>query len=232
VRPYALPGAAVAGLSMGWQVTAAPGSAYGLTAGPLLQAGGLTTTDTALTTSYGNPFVAKHAWPSTFVFTATESRAFTPPGSTLAMTLIAQLTQLAPAATGLTLDAKAGFANAIKLGGTLLSVDGVAITQPTADVTVSFDTDDAVGDSYTVALLDIVPNAAKTALIGRELINVAGAQPSATLPAALFQAGHFYAVRVFIGSGVFPKVAAGDLQTIGAAFSQSIVDSAVFTVTP
>ena len=223
---------AVAGLTMNWSVSAAPGSAYGLTSGPTLQAGAIATTQTAVTASYGNPFLAKHAWPSTFVFIANESRAYTPPGSTLAMTLNAQLTQLAPAGTGLTLDAKAGFANTIKLGGTQLNVDGVAITRPTADVTVTFDTDDAIGDSYAVTLLDIVPNAAKSGLIGRQLINVAGDQPSLTLPAALFQTGHFYALRVFTDSGVFPHVATGDLQTLAPAFSQAFVDSAVFTVTP
>lgn len=228
VRP-----AAASGLSLNWAIRAAPGGAVGDTNGPQLQVGSLPTTMTSFTVTYGNPFTAAHpTWTSVFVFTASQARTFSPPGSMLSMTLSACLTQIGPAAPSLTLDAKAGLANNIKLGGQLLSVDGVAIAPPTGDVALTFDTDDATGDSFRVELFDIVPNAANTALIGSLRLVTFSDKPSIGLPASLLQAGHYYTLRVIVDNGAFPQLAIGDVQIAGPAFSQSLVDSAVFTVTP
>lgn len=218
--------------AMTWSVAAAPGAADGSVDGPVLRSGNLATTDTSLTASFGNPFLAKHAWPSVFTFSASGTRPFTPPGSTVAATLSATLFQHAVPATGLTLDAAAGLANNIKLNGNVLNVDGVAIAPPTAAVQVAFDTDTANADVYTLTLIDLVANAAKTAIVRRQLIFEISDKPAFSLPAALFQAGHFYTLQISTTVGGFPDHAAGDLQTRTITYAQASVDSAVFTVTP
>ncbi|HET9624217.1 MAG TPA: hypothetical protein VFP84_22745 [Kofleriaceae bacterium] len=222
---------AMTGLTMSWGISAAPGGMYGANAGPQLNAGAVAVTDTTITATYGNPFTA-HAWPPLLTFIANETRAFTPAGQTLGASLLAQMAQLTAPATGVTLDVQAGLANNVQINGTLLTVDGVAITKPTAPAQVTFQTDDGQADLYDVQLLDLVPNAGNTALVPRIVIAEFGRQPPFQIPAELFQAGHNYTVRVIASVGGFPKAAAGDLQTRTLPLAQSLVDSAVFTVMP
>jgi hypothetical protein len=231
---------AVAGLAMNWSLVAAPGYQVASNAGPALQSGGLTAVDTGVTVNYGNPFAAR-GWNTIFTLATSESRAFTPMGTTLPVTLFAGMNQfLEPslAAPGFELTLPAGLPELIAMDGKPLSTDGQMIASPTKFVEVTFLPDNANATLFNLQLFDLLPNAAMTALEYHQVFAAASNKTTSTgeasfeVPPEIFQVGHSYTIRALSTAGGYPGLATGDLATRELPLAQSYLDSGVFTVMP
>jgi hypothetical protein len=227
---YAPARPAVANIAMSWGLNAAPGYEIANTNGPTLQSAGVLATDTGmLAVPYGNPFVDK-GWKTTFTWATSASRAFTPAGQTLPVTLSASIVQVVDPTAGLVLDLPASLPEAITIDGKPLSTDGVTIVKPTRAASISF----IVGKPCTVAnmqLFDLVPDMANTALEYHHVLAQTGTTTQFFIPAELLEVDHHYTLRSQCVVGGYPTLAAGDLTHRELPYAYASYDSGVFTVT-
>jgi hypothetical protein len=222
---------AVGALAMSWSVVAAPGYRYASGAGPALQSGSLSAADVGVSVKYGNPFAAR-GWHSMFTLATSESRTITPAGTVTPVTLMAGMTQVIEPSAGFELTLPAGLPFTISLGGTPLLTDDIKIARPAAFVEVAFQSDTTTATLFNLQVLDLLPNAAGTALEAHVVLAAAGSEPKFKLPPEVLVPGHRYTLRAFCTSGGFPNIATGDFQTRSLPLSQSYLDSALFTVMP
>jgi len=231
---FALGKPAVTGTTMSWSVNASPGSPYA-SLGPQLQAGSLTAMDTgALNVSYGNPFTASHAWPTTFTFSGYAHRTYTPPAMP-AVTVYAGLTSLVAPTAGQNVGLDAPLPTTTRIDGMPLDTDGMTITRDnTQAIAMSFDVETSTAPVayYSMLLYELVPNAGNTALVYDIKFGAAGASPSFLVPPSYLQPGHLYVIRSGVQSGGAPNVSTGNLVTRSLPVSTSYFDSAVFSVSP
>jgi hypothetical protein len=235
---YAAVRPAVTTLAMSWSLVAAPGYKIASNAGPALQSGGLTMADAGVTAKYGNPFVPR-GWNTIFTLATSESRVYTPAGTTTPVTLNAGLNQfLEPPMPGFSLVLPAGLPVLITLDGTPLSTDGQVYKQPSHFAHVTFVSDAPAGATgpsatlYNLQVFDLVANQAGTALDRHIVLSAAGHDPSFDLPPELFQAGHSYTLRAIATLGGYPLVDQGNFLDRELPLAQGYLDSAVITVTP
>jgi hypothetical protein len=240
---YASARPAVATLSMGWNVVAAPGYSVANNTGPVLQSGALALTDVGVTVKYGNPF-AMRGWNSMFTLGTSESRVYmapnptSPAGTPIPVTLFAGMNQfldLSPAVApppGFELTLEAGLPVTISMAGTPLLTDGQMIAKPTKFVEVTFVADKPTATLFSLQVFDLLPNTAATALEYHLVLAASSNDAKFELPPDTFQVGHSYTLRALCTSGGYPGIAGGDLQTRTLPLSQSFLDSAVFTVMP
>ena len=240
---YARVTPAVAGLQMSWSLVAAPGAALGSNTGPVLQSGGVAMTDSMISASYGNPFVAR-GWSTIFTLATLESRVYAPllgpMGMATPITLVAGMNQFFDPAHATDLELPAGLPQAITLGTTVLNSDTVTIKQPTRFVDVSFTVDTplvagAAAPSptlYELDVFDLTVNTAGTALERHLVLAALSDRPAFALPPELFQAGHSYSLRAVADLGGFPGIDRGDFVDRQLPFAQSFLDGGVITVVP
>ncbi len=227
---------AVSGLSMTWNVTAAPGASVAEAAGPSLQSGALVATDLGVTVNYGNPFLGR-GWRSVFTLSTAQTRVYTPPGSATPITLAAGMTQSIEPSPTFELRLPAGLPELISLDGKPLSTDGQTIPRPTKFLEVTFIADQPVSGQanatlYHLQVFDFVLNAAGTGLDPQLVLVATGSEAKFQIPPETFQAGHNYTLRAVSELGGYPGIASGDLATRSLPVAQSFLDSAVITVTP
>lgn len=235
---------AVTMLQIGWSLQAAPGYAYAMNAGPLLQAGSLLETDTGVSMlPYGNPFAAR-GWHTLLTLGTSESRVYSPAmgpmGAPTPITLFAGLNQFVDPTQPVTLEVPAGLPQAINLGGVRLAPDGLTIKQPTAFVDVSFTVDTpmlATGPApaptvYEVDIYDLVVDATAMALERQFVYSAVSDAPAFSLPPEVFQVGHTYSLRAVANLGGFPSSDHGNFIDRQLPLAQGYLDGGVLTVVP
>jgi hypothetical protein len=223
---------AVSGLTLQWSVVAAPGYQIVSNAGPALASGASMPADTMITATYGNPFTAKHDWPSVFTWLSYETRAYTPAGQALAATMYSQLFQLAYPTGTVDATLPAGLPITITANGKPLTTDGTTITvDPNKAVSVSFQADVVDNTLYQLQLFELVPNPQNTALQYQTRLSMSSSRgPQFLLPPELFQPGKNYVFRAICISGGYPLIAQGDLRMRSIPQAVGLLDGAVFTV--
>jgi hypothetical protein len=231
---------AVTMLQIGWSLQAAPGYAYAMNSGPLLQAGSLLETDTGVSMlPYGNPFAAR-GWHTLLTLGTTESRVYMAAGVATPFTLFAGLNQFVDPAQPVTLEVPAGLPQAITLGGVRLAPDGLTIKQPTAFVDVSFTVDTptlTTGPApaptvYEVDVYDLVADATAMALERQLVYSAVSDAPKFSLPPEVFQVGHTYSLRAVANLGGFPSSDRGNFVDRQLPLAQGYLDGGVLTVVP
>jgi len=228
---YAKVTPAVSDLQMAWSLTAAPGFAQGRANGPVLYSGELTPLDIGVNVAYGNPFAAR-TWKTLFTLSTSETRIYTPPGTTTPVTLTAGMTQLVEPSPRLTLTLPAALPEALKLDGKPLDADGVAIARPSGLVEVTFVADAPEGSLYSLQVFELVLDPIGTALVPRLTLTAMNNEPTFQLPPDIFLGGRLYTLRATCQVGGYPNLATGDFVTRSLPLAQSFVDSAVISVTP
>ena len=222
------------GLTMQWSVVASPGYEVVSNLGPVLTSGSVAmTTTTSITGMYGNPFTAKHDWPSVFTWVAYETRTVTPPGQTLPVTLYTELYELAKPTGTTTLDLAVGLPITITMNGKPLTSDGMTVTvDPNQAVDVSFQADVVTNTFYQLQVFELVPNLpmTPTALVFQNRLGASGSKPQFKLPPELFTPGKYYVLRAVCIGGGFPGVADGDLRTRTYPQSVGLLDGGVIQV--
>ncbi len=219
-------------LSMAWYLHAAPGHEIANDNGPLLHAQGISMVDSGMVSAaYGNPFVAK-GWPTVLTWSTQASRSYTPMGQTLSITLTAVLNQVVEPTPNLTLDLPAGLPEVVTIDGRPLSSDGLLMPKPTKAVKVTFVSGITNNTLYQLQLLEIIPNAAGTALGQKVILAAVGLKPEFTIPPEFLVAGHTYNFRAICNQGGFPGAARGDLRVRELPVASAYLDGGVFTVTP
>jgi len=222
--------AITAGPVFSYSLHAAPGAEVGLNAGPLLTSGLAALIDTSITAAYPNPFVAR-SWSAVLSFSATGSRTVVPNGQTLQITLAAQLQQrVADPAAGLTLDFPAGIPEQISIAGQSLSIDNVALTQPTTPVEVTIIVDRPGATLLVLEVRELIPNAAGDALIPARRLLATSVESTFVIQPEVFEVGKIYSLRVQTFSGLFLDIANGDVSTRALPVATAFVDSGVFRV--
>jgi hypothetical protein len=228
---YAAVRPAVSDLQIGWALHAAPGFALGPNIGPSLQSGTLAATELGLTVSYVNPFTARD-WNTVFTLSTTETRVYTPPGTTTPVTLAAGMFQFIEPTLGFDLTLPAGLPELISLDGKPLSTDGQTLARPTKFVEVTFIADAPDATLYSLQVFDLVANATGTGLELQLVLFAASSEAKFQIPPETFQPGHSYTLRAVSQLGGLPGIASGDFVPRTLPFSRSFLDSAVITVTP
>jgi hypothetical protein len=220
---------------LNWNIAAAPGGFAGLANGPVLHAGTPTVSTgvVPVVAAYGNPFAVRD-WASTFTWSATATRAYTPPGFA-AVTLTGRLLMLlAPPSDSRALDFPSCLPTAISIGTAALVTDGLTVTiDRTRPVAVTFIADNQEADLYGLNIIEVVNAAgppARSTLTTR-LISTS-LKPTWSLPNDVFAAGKMYTLRVTCTKGGFPRLSEGDLVSRELPTAQGFLDSGVFTVAP
>lgn len=221
---------AVAGLSMPWNVTAAPGWELGSNAGPRLHAGGAATTDTAITAMFGNPFESL-GWHSLLQFVTQATRTYSFQGL-VAMTLSSAMYTVQEPSDMLTLDMPAGLPINIRANEVPLSTDGMTVPLDlTKAVVVDAITDKPANTVYFATLYEVALSADMTTVERTIVVDaLTTGEPKITFPADKFQVDHFYYIDFRCMQGGFLDAASGDLETVTLPYSVSRADSAVFQV--
>lgn len=221
---------AVAGLSMPWSITAAPGWELGTIEGPRLHAGSAATTDTAIAAMFGNPFESL-GWHSLLRFITQATRTYMFQG-TIAMTLSAQMYTLQEPSDTLTLDMPAGLPINIRANEVPLSTDGMTVPLDlTKGVVIDAITDRQDNTIYFAALYEVAASADMTAVERTIVVDaLTTGEPKITFPPDLFQVDHFYYIDFRCVQGGFVDAASGDLESLTLPYSVSRADSAVFQV--
>jgi len=221
----------VSSLDTQWRVVAAPGYRYAMPFGPELLQGSLAMDDVGVSALYANPFVDR-GWHALFELDASETRTFTLPDGTM-IALGATLQQfIEPGATSTVLDLPVGLPTLISLDGVQLSADGQSVAAPQDFVQASFTTDTGTATLSGLVVLDFIAATATTGPEVRVVYSAQGRAQSFELPPEIFQVGHTYAIRAGCSFGGFPNIDSGDLATQELPVAVSMLDSAVFTVTP
>jgi hypothetical protein len=241
-KRYAAVRPAVSGLSMGWAVRAAPGALIAAPTGPMLNSGTVMAADTGVNARYGNPFAGPpHRWSSIFTLGTSESREIMlpvpdMPAMMLPATLYAGMSQFVDASTGATglVGLDAGLPELIKLGNRSLSTDGQSIPRPTQFVEITFSADVAANTLYSAQLFELLPDAGMppTHFEPHLVFEANATEASFLLPPDILQSGHIYTLRAVCSAGGFPAIQNGSLTMRQLPFSQSVLDSGVFTVMP
>jgi hypothetical protein len=216
-------------LAMTYTVTAAPGFAQGVTAGPSLLSAVVPATATSLAGTYGNPFATTHMWPAALVFSASKSRTYAPmAGTGPSIGLTTSLNEvIAPdGATAISLDA--ALPQIITVGITPLATDGASVLiDATKQVPVSFTTDGGSASLFELDLYELTANG--TAYDSTLKMSLVGDSPSWTLPQGYLLPGHRYLFRAMAFSG-YGDPSTGDLGTVTLPYTVGIQDGGVFTV--
>lgn len=221
---------AVPAPTQSWAIRAAPGKAIGFDAGPQLTAGTIAVVDRMVAPIYGSPFGAQ-GWEPVLTHAASATRAVTPPGQTLPITLSAVALELIdPATAGGALDFPVGIPQLVSVDMRPLSNDAVMIARPTKIVNVSFFADRDQNALYEIELAELGLNP-----MGNpdRLVKLVATrrEPTFQLPPELFEPNKSYSLRAVVYQGL-PNVAGGDLRTRTLPFAISFVDSGMFTVMP
>ncbi len=216
--------------SMRWTVTAAPGIDVGASRGVSLATAAVGAADPPLNDTFGNPFVAK-GWRSLFLFATSATRAFTPVGQALPVSLRTELFTYTEPTPGMELDLPAGVPELITIDGVALSSDGLSVPRPTQQAKVSF-VAGGTSNVFTVTLYELVPNMAGTALELSYVTEATGPTKELLLPPDVFVPGKHYTLRAITYAGGHPNAADGDLSVRTLPVSVGYHDSGVFTVAP
>lgn len=232
IRRYRPVRPAVADLTMGWSLVAAPGAAIASNSGPVLHGGPLTPAEVGVNVMYGNPFAGPpHNWPTIFTLSTSESRTFNPTPD-VAVKLYAAMYQYVDPSPGLKLNLDAGLPELISLNGQSLSTDGQTVPRPTAFVDVRFIANPIANTVFGLQVYDLLPSSDGKQLVYHLVFDVLGSEAAFLLPPEVFQVGHSYTLRALCTAGGFPAIQSGDLTARKLPLSQSLLDSGVFTVTP
>ncbi len=221
---------AVTGLAQSWSINAAPGWSIGSNTGVRLHAGSVATTDTMISTMFGNPFESLD-WRALFQLSTSSSRTYMF-GATAAMTLSAGMFTVAEPGEDMVLDMPAGLPINIRANEVPLSTDGMAVP---LDLTKAVEID-AILDKpacalHTVTLFEVAL-ASDMMSVQRTIVvdTLSTGEPRIALPPDRFQVDHFYYVEFRCMQGGYPDAATGDLSTVTFPYSVSRADSAVFQV--
>ncbi len=218
-------------VSMAWFLHAAPGYEIGNDNGPLLDAAGVAMADTGMiSTTYGNPFVAKR-WPTVLTWATSASRTYAPAGQ-LPVALTAGLFQQLEPTAGATLDLPAGLPEVITIDGRPLSSDGLAIPRSTQPVHIAFVSGITNNTLYQLQIYELVPNAANTALVQKIALSATALAPQFTLAADVLAPGKLYNLRAICLQGGYPGATVGDLRPRSLPTAVGYLDGGVFKVTP
>ena len=214
-----------------YTLTAAPGFAQGVTAGPLLKQKALLATDTAVTATFANPFATTRMWPSALVYAATQARTYTIGGMMGAVVpLSAGLTEVIAPDTATALSFAVAMPLVITVGITPLQTDGTSVLiDNTKPVPVSFTTDGMPASVYQLELIELT--ATGTKLTETRRLVMLGDTPSFAVPGSLLLPSHNYKLRASAVNGGFADPATGDVSTVTPPFSSGYLDGGVFTVT-
>lgn len=218
---------ATTGLSIGWNINAAPGGSDGSSRGIQLMAGGSAMTDTMVTTMYGNPFDG-HGWKAVLSFNTSSNRTYT--FMTAPVPLSATMSTMLDASQATALTLPAGLPITIRANLVNLTSDGMMLPLDlTKPVVVDANIDKISATYYSLALYEIEVAGMTSA---RKLIveAVTAGMPSFKLPQSLFQVGRHYVLQFRAHDGGFANAAAGDFQTFTLPYSTSSLDSGLFTV--
>ncbi|HEY4241195.1 MAG TPA: hypothetical protein VGM88_15335 [Kofleriaceae bacterium] len=224
---------AIAAPAMTWSIAAAPGAAYGTSAGPQLTAAPVDLTgDGTLAATYGNPFAAM-AWPATFTLTAQSGRVYTPVSASAtppSISLFGGTTVMQDAATTGPVVVAAGVPTAVALDAVPLTTDGVVVPAPTDWVALSVTADVATNTLYEFEVHDYVLSADGLSYTATTTLSTASAAPTISVPPSTFLPGHLYSIRATVVSGGFPGIATGNLADRALPISSAFLDSGAFTV--
>jgi hypothetical protein len=216
-------------LGMNFNITAAPGGDRGITAGPSLLSGGVTT---SIAGSYGNPFAATHMWPAALTFSAAKLRTYAPGGAAgPSITLGTSLNEvIAPDGTT-AIAVAAPLPLVITVGISPLAADGASVLiDASKPVPVSFTTDQAVDNTLYQLELDELVASGTTYTRTRRLVLV-GDSPSWSLPQGFLLPAHTYLMTASTVSGAFADLTTGDISVLTVPYSTGVQDGGVFTVT-
>lgn len=217
--------------NMAMYLRAAPGGALGSDTGIQLDAIGVgPETVNPIASTYGNPFAAR-GWPTTMTLVATASRTYTPPSLPFPVGLASQLVEVAAPVSGMTASFAAGFPTRIAIGGTLLTIDGVEVTQPTQPVDVTFLTSSTANTYYAMNLFEVAANATGDGAVRNFVVQIVSREQRFSIPPQYLAAGKLYNVRVFVHQGFATGASTGDLRP-NSPGSQAWHDSGVFRVVP
>jgi hypothetical protein len=220
----------VAGLDQAWIINASPGWSIGSNVGPRLHAGGVATTDTMISTMFGNPFESLD-WRSLLQFTTSATRSHMFQGM-LAMTLSASMHTVAEPSAALALDMPAGLPINIRANQVPLSTDGMMVPLDlTKPVEVDAITDRPNSTVYFVTLYEVTLSTDMMTVERKIVVDaLTTGEPKLRLPPELFQVGRYYYIDFRSMQGGFMNAATGDVQTLTLPYSISRADSAVFQV--
>jgi len=224
---------APSGLSMYWEVLAAPDSQHGNAGGTQLNLAAVPSTQAAgpINASYANPF-GSLGWGSVLAWLASESRQFTDTASGQSITLSTGLQQFVDASSTDPLDLPAGVPLTVSIDQMPLVTDGMAVAldlSATGTSVLSIDGPDRPNsDLYEWTVYELVPGA--TALSASPRLDAYAVQPTITIPTSVFVAGHIYSIRAFCRVGGYPSLATGDIETTQFPTSLGYHDSGAFTV--
>jgi len=222
----------VSGLTMGWNLVAAPGAALAFNAGPVLNSGPLMATEVGVNTMYANPFAGPpHNWSTLLTLSTYESRTYKP-STDVTVTLYAGMNQYVEPTDGLKLNLDAGLPDSIKLNDLPLLSDGITVAKPTSLVEVVIDAIPATNTLFGLQLYDLLPSADGMRLDYHMVLDALGTDATFHLPPEVFVVGHTYTLRAICTAGGFPALGNGDLTARRLPMSQSYADSGVFTVMP
>jgi hypothetical protein len=221
---------AVTGLGTSWSVNASPGWSIGSNAGTRLHAGGVAATDSMISTMFGNPFESLD-WRALIQLTTQSTRTHMFQG-VAAMTLSASMYTVAEPTGTLTFDMPAGLPINIRANQVPLSTDGMTVPLDlTKAVEIDAITDKPNGTLYLVALYEVTLGTDGTTVERTVIVDaLTTGEPTLTLPADLFQVGHYYYLDFRTIQGGYTNAAMGDVQTLALPYSVSRADSAVFQV--
>ncbi|MGE0867168.1 MAG: hypothetical protein AB7P03_01305 [Kofleriaceae bacterium] len=220
-------------VAMGWALSAAPGAAYTLTQGPVLQGAGVVPTDPTLVINapYGNPFASK-GWRSTLLWNVNATRMYAPP-SRPPITLSAGLQQFVEPSAGLMLDLPAGLPESIVFDGVPLTQDGLTLPAPTRAVTVTFLSNIIDNTLYRLDVYELVVNEATTGHDYVRRLAMTSIKPEFVIPPEVFESGdHLYTLRAHCVQGGHPTLDDGDITNRALPMTLGYLDSGVFQVGP
>ncbi len=217
--------------SMSWALVAAPGYASANLNGPRLNSAAVLAADpSTINVPYGNPFVAK-GWQTAFAWSTSSSRTYTPAGAVGPATLSAGLSQYVTPTADMVLDLPASLPELITLGAQPLSTDGIAIDKPIKALPASFVVPPSPANTlFQLAIYQLVPNAAATALEHKHLLTMTSDTPEFLVPPEFFQSGNAYTLRASTIAGGYPELTSGNLQNIQLPIAIGFMDSGVVTV--
>jgi hypothetical protein len=218
---------AVAGLSLNYAITAAPGADVGQTRGIQLVAGGSNPmTDTAVTVSYGNPFEG-HGWKSVVTYSASASRMVT--FMTAPVSLGATMQAISDPEQTMAITLPAALPTTVKANDTELVTDGMDLALDlTKPVTITATLEKPTATYYAASLSEITVTgrtAARTTIVA-----AASTTPTFQFPSMYFEVGHTYVIQFRAQEGGFLDAAGGDYANFTLPMSTSILDGALFTV--
>ena len=193
--------------AMTWQVTAAPGAAYGAITGPQLNAGTVAAADVDLKSArFGNPFVGSRGWRSVLTVTASGTRTYM--SGMAVISLAAGIQDFIEPTAGLDLAQPPALPVLISIGGQQLSTDGQSVARPTGYTEVSFITDTTSATLYGLSLDELTVTG--TTVSRKPMYTAVGVAPKFVLRPELFEAGHLYTLRATVQLGGFP----GDRKSV------------------